>query len=392
MALFDELLPASFKGAEFLIQSASTQSGRKTVTHEFPNSDRRFVEDLGLLNKTFTIRGIITTPNYTQKKDALVSALESAGLGQLNHPTFGVQNVVSKPYTLTEDLTALGEAVFDMTFEIAQQPILPTQITGGLPTISQQATETIAESETIMTDNFRVSTSNNFTASLDQFTGLVVQFNAITNEFITDPEFFDSFFTDLTDFQEDLVKNIQIPADLATSFNNLFTALEDSVDTAEEIKRVFEKLYSFGDNIVTLSCNSVELDERAKNKNLVNFLTQANALIINYRNVPQIDFLTVDQIEEERKKLEDQFLKISDFEFINEFGQTLKDLRSDVREFFDNAALSAFKLSPFETNTIPSTVLVFNHYGDLENQDSIIGINSLRDVSFVEGTVNLLTK
>ena len=46
-----ELFPCSFRGIPFLIERHTTKSGRKTVTHEFPNSDNRFVEDLGLQSR-----------------------------------------------------------------------------------------------------------------------------------------------------------------------------------------------------------------------------------------------------------------------------------------------------------------------------------------------------
>lgn len=392
MQVFNQLLPASFRGATFLIETAGTASGRKTVTHEYPNSDRRFVEDLGLLNKTFTMRGIITGDNYTQKKDALILALEGSGPGQLSHPFFGLQQVVAKPYTLTEDLTTLGVASFDLTFEIAQQPILPTQITGGVATISQEATETLETGVTIVADNFAVEQSDNFQESLDQFNAFVDFTTEITNKFITDAVFFDTFFSELTEFQEDLVQLLQAPSDLATRFGDLFTFLEDALPNALETVRLFKQFYDFGDDSEMLTGTTQTLIERQKNFDLVNFSIQSNALIINYRNTPLMDFLTVDEIDQERENLEAQYQKISDSEFFSSFDDTIKDLRVDVRQFFDDAALTAFKLQDFETKTIPSTVLVFAHYESLENQDAIISINNIRDVSFVSGTVELLTQ
>ena len=39
MALLDQLSPASYKGAPFLVNRVSTSGGRKTVQHDFPNSN-----------------------------------------------------------------------------------------------------------------------------------------------------------------------------------------------------------------------------------------------------------------------------------------------------------------------------------------------------------------
>ena len=69
MTILENLNVASFRGARFLIKSHSTSGGRKTVNHEYPNSDRRFVEDLGELQETFSIQGIIHGDNYSLDRD-----------------------------------------------------------------------------------------------------------------------------------------------------------------------------------------------------------------------------------------------------------------------------------------------------------------------------------
>lgn len=85
MALLDILYVATFRGIQFLIKDGSTTGGRKNVTHEYPNSDKRYVEDLGLFQKVFTINGTVTGlgVDYTFKRDALIQALEQPNRGIL---------------------------------------------------------------------------------------------------------------------------------------------------------------------------------------------------------------------------------------------------------------------------------------------------------------------
>jgi prophage DNA circulation protein len=61
MTIFNtkKLRIASFKGVEFHYQDSTIDGGRKTVTHEYPDSRIRYVEDLGQLEKTFSITAII---------------------------------------------------------------------------------------------------------------------------------------------------------------------------------------------------------------------------------------------------------------------------------------------------------------------------------------------
>ena len=51
MTIFNprKLKQGSFRDAPFHIQDTTVDGGRKTVTHEYPDSNGRFVEDLGKL-------------------------------------------------------------------------------------------------------------------------------------------------------------------------------------------------------------------------------------------------------------------------------------------------------------------------------------------------------
>ena len=112
MSTQDLLQKASFRGAEFFVDSASTTGGRKTVTHEFPNTDRRYIQDMGLKQRSFTVEAIITGSGaeYFSKRDALLNALETEGPGILVHPFYGQVSVVNDPYRLEEEISSIGRA------------------------------------------------------------------------------------------------------------------------------------------------------------------------------------------------------------------------------------------------------------------------------------------
>ena len=127
MPLINELDRASFRGIKFLMISGNTAGGRKTVSHEYHNADRRFVEDLGKLQRIFTVEGVITGFNYLRDREALQKALEESGAGILVHPFYGSVKVVNKGYSVTEEMTTIGEARFSMNFERADLNIFPTE-------------------------------------------------------------------------------------------------------------------------------------------------------------------------------------------------------------------------------------------------------------------------
>lgn len=120
MALLDaikDILPASFREVPFSIRGASVTGGRFNVVHEFPKSDRRFVEDMGLNNKLFSIDdAFVSGDNVQDKRDALIAALDKEGPGLLVHPYFGNIIVNSGPYTSNQSNTSIGVIDFSLEF------------------------------------------------------------------------------------------------------------------------------------------------------------------------------------------------------------------------------------------------------------------------------------
>src|SRR6516162_1964569 len=123
----DELLPASFRGQMFHVETGSKQSGRAVVVHEFPKRDFPYAEDMGRRTMEFSVRGyIITFPvdtgvplysrDYRVARDALITALEEAGPAVLQLPTMKPFRVMCPQYRWSEEERAGGFCIFDMTF------------------------------------------------------------------------------------------------------------------------------------------------------------------------------------------------------------------------------------------------------------------------------------
>jgi prophage DNA circulation protein len=125
MALLDRLYSASFNGIPFLMSSSDMSYARKTVTHEYPNKKFRYVEDLGENLKSFDIRAIITGDDYLILREAFIISLQMKGVGILIHPFYGALTVVVKNYTVSEDMTRVGECIFTITFQEAYLNIFP---------------------------------------------------------------------------------------------------------------------------------------------------------------------------------------------------------------------------------------------------------------------------
>lgn len=111
------LSQASWRGVVFSVRSEDLPSaGRKTALHEFPNSNDRFVEDLGEIPPRFTITAFVHGLDWLERAQALENALREAGPGRLVMPTFGAWTVWALPYSKSASQTAVGEIEFNLEF------------------------------------------------------------------------------------------------------------------------------------------------------------------------------------------------------------------------------------------------------------------------------------
>lgn len=111
------LVQASWRGVVFSVRSEELPSGgRKTALHDFPNSDERFVEDLGEIPPRFTLTAFVHGLDWLERAQSLEKALREPGPGRLVMPTFGAWTVWALPYSKSASQTSVGEIEFSLEF------------------------------------------------------------------------------------------------------------------------------------------------------------------------------------------------------------------------------------------------------------------------------------
>ena len=105
MSVLEQLQPASFRGIPFLVNAETKTGGKKTVTHEYVGSDKRFTEELGLLPPSFSIEAVIHGNEAISTRLLLEDALDEPGLGILVHPVYGAIEVKSTIYSVNSNQT-----------------------------------------------------------------------------------------------------------------------------------------------------------------------------------------------------------------------------------------------------------------------------------------------
>jgi len=113
----EKLLPASWREVPFQVRAESqTDGGRRIIIHDYLNSDRRYIEDMGQIPPNFKITAFVHGEDFLEKADKLEKALNQQGVGKLVMPTFGELNLYALPYQKDATLRDVGEITFELSF------------------------------------------------------------------------------------------------------------------------------------------------------------------------------------------------------------------------------------------------------------------------------------
>lgn len=147
----DNLVPASFRGAVFHVETSARASGRRTVVHEYPKRNVPYAEDMGRSAIRYQITGYLILRdkgirgNLLSQISDMINALEADDAGMLIHPTLGEMLVMCERYSYSDKRTAGGYVEWDMQFVEAGSGTLTVRInTSAMLVQTATAAETSA--------------------------------------------------------------------------------------------------------------------------------------------------------------------------------------------------------------------------------------------------------
>src|SRR6185436_12502029 len=77
----DRLVPASYRGVSFLVDSYEWSGSRRALVAEFPQREEIYVEDLGRKVPVHRIEAIVLGDDYAERRDQLYRVLSRKGDG-----------------------------------------------------------------------------------------------------------------------------------------------------------------------------------------------------------------------------------------------------------------------------------------------------------------------
>lgn len=110
------LWPASYKGVPFYFETDTEEGGLDQVVHEFPKSDKPFVEDMGEGARYFSGTAYVHGDDVDAREAAFKAALTAHGPGVLVLPLQGPVLVHAMPFTRTHERDRLGYVAFEIKF------------------------------------------------------------------------------------------------------------------------------------------------------------------------------------------------------------------------------------------------------------------------------------
>lgn len=443
--LWATLLPSSFRGVPFFVESISVTGGRKATAKPIINSDEQIVDDIGMLQRTYAVRGFIVAKyrkanatvadttaeiqelqeeraarekktgvlekgdlqvgskqgtidaDYREMRLILTTAFELRGPGKLIHPVEGIiEDLVCKTFSIDESMKEVGIGRFSATFVRETVQPVPEPVVGAKDEVLGKIDEAAAAADVQIEEEW----------SVDQAFNDAYEFSA---------EKLSSVYTGaLKDVAEAAVTGIdnmeQFQRNIAELEAGVFAVVGDALQVASTVRGVFDSLnglfplpaaafqalqngFDFGDLDIDFDFSTPSGKQKKKNQGALNASVQCDYLIEAYRVGLDLDYVTTDDVALVETILEAQHRKIVDGD---EADDCLKDAMTSLREsFFDflgAARLTARSLVEEDVATTTPRVLAYMLYENVDDTDSIAGLNDVVAYETISGVVTVLSE
>lgn len=395
---------ASYRGAFFYIKSSKIKGGRKDAKKVFIGSDLQTIEDFGLEQKIFTVNGSISdrrdnsgniiTP-YSEMRAALITALDKGDVGILMHPWHGrLENIACRTYDLDEDVSDLGDASISITFEVSNTDGIPISNPFVLMGISTKAAAVAAVASSVFGAIWKVTASatGNFQAGVNKCEDFIDAVNDATNPVATLADEINEHTNLVTTFGNKIVSLISNPTDLSESIDGIMASIGNLFATPAGTLAAFKNLFVFGDNDIDPPHTTFISEERKNNNDIFTAMIQGTALSYSYLAASEIEYETVEEINEEEASLEEQYQKLFLSDDIDaELVEELTDMRTIVQGYFNEQKLIVSKIITIRTNPMSTRLLAYNYYGNSSDGEAIAELNGLYDLSYPQGDIRIFT-
>lgn len=405
-----QLGEASFRNIFFFVDTSEVVGGRRDFKHEIADSDIQVIEDLGLRQKTYTIKGtiaarevhdknrpdgikIITT--YKQARNGLLQALDKKGPGILVHPWYGTLNdMVCRTYTISENMTNIGIANITMVFEISNEPITVRAIVAPFSGMSLQHQIVLDTVDSMFAKDWKVERTfaGELKKAIDKGNEFVDAVNKATEPLASLADKIDGHAKTVTDFATNISSLVENPTNLADSLRGVLSSVGAVIATVDGTYEAFKRLFDFGDGDTDLQYNTASAIRQNLSTITFNSGVQGSALSYAYLNAGLRSYTTIDEIKIVQTELEIQFDKIfANTNISSDLIESLVEMRVVTQNFLEEKKLTAKQIVTVNVGPISIRNLSFAYYGNSDFAEDIADLNGLHDIAYFQGDIEIIT-
>jgi prophage DNA circulation protein len=386
--LLDDLQPASFKGAGFLVPSDDAEEGRNTILHEYPDASHRYAEDNGLIPGKFNIRALLHGPDLPGQFSKLRSALTSPGPGVLKHPWYGNQFVqLDGTFRVRREDRQSGILEIDIPFCVTGPPALPGLVSGVAALVTGLAGDAV-------------------TALFDEFVKTYGDPNSLRTATVIADALTDVVGTLEDAFQQatDVPAQIIARKDLLVRRSDRLAELligayrepfGDQTLTDDKLVSGFRDAFQMSgfvrDEADVISPDTADLSGRKISLIVLADTLRAAAFASMAEAIAGRDFTTADDVERYETLLAESFDSIQGLELSGDLHSQLLGIYTATSEVLRDTSVRLPRIAEFDVNNVPASILAYQLYESDDDLNTIVSLNLDQDPILFAGNTNALS-
>jgi len=391
----ERLLPASFRGVSFYVNAANNTFGRRMITHEFPQRDVPYTEDLGRQPKHYQIDGYLLGDMYMEQRDRLQSACEDQSTaGELIHPYYGILKVLCSRFVTLDSTEETRILRIQIAFVEAGSLLFPSTFvntsfsnaTNKLSVIDQARAglRALYDLTRIPVNKFREIRTNVQSAigAIEDYrliVASVASYGKMVKRTLADIDTLIQSADDLAEAMADLVTFGSFPDGLFPSDRNDFdTANEENPATELNSRDQFDELKSMFEWEPETS-TSEQSDAVTAYIQQINIATGAGFMSV-------MPFSSLDDAEAFQDIIVGQINRVLLNDLPTDIAAAFRDLKASVIADLKKRATTLARLTTLTPpESVPALVLSFKLYGTVDAEQDIIDRNKIDHPGFIPG-------
>lgn len=386
----NQLLTASFRGIDFLVPDESKNGGKKTVSHEYPNSDRRYVEELGKSPASFNITAIIHGSDAIQRRIDFENALEQAGRGLLIHPSLGQQMVVATEYSSRSSDSEIGKFTFSITFKRSEENISLNAVGASNQFISSIVEDAKSNLDASFIDKFaNGSFSDVIRENGSQLQSIITQardvFGSVNN---LQENGLEEFNRVLNSEENNILSIVRNGSDYASSLRSIYNSADNLVNDISQLYDSYITYTTFGNDRKSKALITQKRITEENNLSAVEEHTKINGLISAYEAAVYTDFQTDEELIAVQSQLNDSYDTLienapdTSIAYDTNTRDVINNLRINVREALENKRQNVWRIVDIDAGESSMPLTSYRFYGSLDNLNTVSSLNNKNNSIF----------